>query len=189
MKVRQSAMPEEALWVTFFDPPRILTRLLCDDPAATVVEFGCGYGTFTVAAAAVTSGQVHAFDIEPAMIEATGRKVAAAGLRNVRLNCRDFVDDGTGLASASADYAMLFNILHAPEPVALLAEAFRILRPGGKAGIIHWNVAGTPRGPDAAIRPLPEQCRVWLEEAGFAVLLPPTSLPPYHFGLVGRKPP
>ena len=71
MKVRDSGMPDEEMWATFFDAGRILTKLGFDDPKTDVVEFGCGYGTFTLAAAARTRGTVFALDIEPAMIAAT----------------------------------------------------------------------------------------------------------------------
>jgi SAM-dependent methyltransferase len=181
-------MPDEEMWAAFFDADRILTQLGFDDPEADVVEFGCGYGTFTVAAAARTRGTVFALDIEPAMIEATQRKAHESGLGNVRTRLRDFVGEGTGLAENSADCAMLFNILHTENPVGLLREAFRVLRPGGKVGVIHWNYdAATPRGPDMDIRPRPEQCQAWTREAGFDLTLPFISLPPHHYGLVGQK--
>lgn len=189
MKVRDSGMPDEEMWATFFDADRILSQLGLNDPAGDVVEFGCGYGTFTVAAATRTRGTVFAFDIEPAMIEATERKARDAGLSNVRCLLRDFVRDGTGLPDSSVGYAMAFNILHAENPVGLLRETHRIVRPGGKVGIIHWNYdAATPRGPDLSIRPRPEQCQAWAREAGFELTLPFVSLPPHHYGLVGTKP-
>ncbi|MGV8838843.1 MAG: class I SAM-dependent methyltransferase [Bauldia sp.] len=186
MKVRESGMPPEDLWITFFDPPEILSRLMFDG-VGDAVELGCGYGTFTVEAGRRAGGTVYAFDIEPDMIAATMTKVRQAGLRNVVALQRDFLDEGTGLPPASTDYVFLFNILHATNPLSLVQEAFRLLRPGGRAGVIHWNPTGTPRGPDPSIRPRPDQCRAWLEQAGFAIALPPTNLPPYHFGLVGEK--
>lgn len=189
MKVRDSGMPEEAMWAAFFDPPRILAQLGLDDPAADVVEFGCGYGTFTIAAAARTRGIVFALDLEPELLEMTRRGAQHAGLRNVRPLLRDFVAEGTGLPDNSVGYAMLFNILHAENPLGLLREAHRVLQPGGKLGVMHWNYdASTPRGPDLGIRPRPEQCQAWTREAGFALLVPFVSLPPYHYGLVGEKP-
>jgi len=187
MKVRDSGMPAAAVWEGFFDPDSILGQLAFD-PHADVVDFGCGYGTFTVAAARMTTGIVHGIDLDPAMAAATAVRAAGLGLANVRVTQRDFDAEGTGLPDASSGYAMLFNVLHAIDPMPMLREACRILTPGGRLAIIHWvNDAATPRGPDLAIRPRPDDCRRWLEDAGCAVLLPCVALPPWHFGVVGER--
>jgi SAM-dependent methyltransferase len=189
MKVRDSGMPDETMWARFFDARRVLTALDFTDADADVVDFGCGYGTFTVAAARLTNGTVYALDIDTAMIAATAAKAASFALDNVTAIARDFVAQGTGLPSASTDYAMLFNILHAEHPVELLREALRVLRPGGKVAVIHWiHDAATPRGPALSIRPRPEQCRAWAQQAGFECDMPTITLPPHHYGLLGRKP-
>ena len=185
MKTRESGMPEEEMWQGFFDPDAILRVLKLTPACRDVVEFGCGYGTFTVPAARMVCGTVHALDIEPEMASITRAKAEAKGLRNVRVYVQDFATEGTGLSPASVDYAMLFNILHAERPERLLAEANRVLVPGGLLGIIHWNYdPTTPRGPSMEIRPRPEQCRDWAIKEGFR-LLPPgiVSLPPYHYGM------
>ena len=187
MKTRDSGMPDESMWVTFFTPEEVLRRLGLPS-LGDVVDFGCGYGTFTIPAAGITSGTVYALDIDPEMVAVT--KAKAAGLPNVRASCRDFAADGTGLPTESVSYVMLFNILHAECPDTLLREAYRILAAGGKLGIMHWNYdPATPRGPAMAIRPRPEQCRDWAIQAGFR-LLPPgvIDLPPYHYGIVLERP-
>ncbi len=182
-------MPDEEMWEGFFDARRILSQLVLIDARLDVVDFGCGYGTFTIAAARLTTGTVHALDIEPEMVRATAARAESFGLPNVRTTQRDFVADGTGLPHKSAGCAMLFNILHAEDPVGLLREAHRVLRPGGKVGVIHWVYdTATPRGPDLSIRPRPEQCQAWLRQARFELVVPFVALPPYHYGLVGRKP-
>jgi len=39
------------------------------------------------------------------------------------------------------------------------------------------------------IRPQPEQCRGWAEDAGFRLLAPGlVDLPPYHYGMVLERP-
>ena len=186
MKARESGMPEEQLWDSFFAPAETLRKLQLTPACRAVVDFGCGYGTFTVAAARITPGTVFALDLEAEMLAATQVKADAGRLRNVRTLLRDFAAEGSGLREGEADYAMLFNILHAEEPEVLLREARRVLAPGGKLAIIHWNYdPSTPRGPSMAIRPRPEQCVAWAESAGFR-LLPPgvVDLPPYHYGMV-----
>jgi len=123
------------------------------------------------------------------MISATRLKAKANGLHNIHIECRDFVEFGTGLPDKYADYALLFNILHAEYPEDLLKEAYRILRPGGHVAIIHWNYdPSTPRGPSMDIRPRPEQCKYWAESVGFqSSVSGHIDLPPYHYGLQLRK--
>jgi len=179
-------MPEESVWAGFFAPETVLEKLGLASSCGDVVDFGCGYGTFTIPAARLVSGTVYALDIEPEMLRITAAKAEAAGLQNVKTYLGDFVAAGSGLPGASVDYAMLFNILHTKNPEVLLQEAFRMLRPGGRLAIVHWrHDPATPRGPSMDIRPRPEQCRRWAEEAGFR-LLPPgiLDLPPYHYGMV-----
>jgi SAM-dependent methyltransferase len=185
MKVRESGMPEEGMWAEFFNPREILHKL--DLPnSGDIVDFGCGYGTFTVPAAHITSGTVYALDIEPEMAAIT--KAKSSGLNNVRVLLRDFDTDGSGLQEASVDYVMLFNILHADCPEVLIKEAYRILIPGGKLGIIHWNYdPNTPRGPSMDIRPRPEQCQACAEQIGFRLISGLIDLPPYHWGMVMER--
>jgi ubiquinone/menaquinone biosynthesis C-methylase UbiE len=176
------------MWEGFFDPPSVLSRLGLSPEAASVVDLGCGYGTFTIPAATLIRGTVHGFDIEPEMIRATRSKATSAGLANVKLHLKDFAAEGTGLPDASVDYVMLFNILHAEEPRRLLREAYRILAPGGTAAAMHWiSDRPTPRGPSMEIRPAPEDFRKWMTGEGFRVEAGVVDLPPYHFGTVGRK--
>ena len=188
MKVRESGMPEPDLWHTFFDPDAILKAMGLTDSVGNAADFGCGYGTFAIPAAKQVRGTLYGFDLDPAMIEASERYAEREHVRNVRLFLRDFVADGTGLDAATVDYAMLFNILHAEDPLRLLREAYRILGPGGKVGVIHWNYdPKTPRGPHMSMRPKPEDCRCWIEEAGFVMEKPHIDLPPYHYGILARK--
>ncbi len=187
MKVRESGMPDESMWKQFFDPSDALALLGLTPETSSAVDLRCGYGTFTIPAARLIRGTVHGFDIEPEMIRETAEKAEEAGLTNVELHLQDFTGEGTGLPKASVDYVMIFNILHAEEPDRLLREAHRILVPGGIAAVMHWvSDRPTPRGPSLAIRPTPEASRQWMTRQGFRTeeLI---DLPPYHFGLVGRK--
>ncbi len=187
MKGRESGMPPKDIWEAFFHPATLLATMGLRAEMRAVAEFGCGYGTFTLPAARLIQGTVYAVDIDPDMIAVTTREAARAGVRNVRAIRRDFVADGTGLKRSSVDYAMLFNILHIEHPEILLREAWRILRDGGRLGIVHWrHEASTPRGPSLHIRPTPEQCIAWA--AGFCEP-EQHDLKPYHYGIVMKKGP
>jgi SAM-dependent methyltransferase len=188
MKTRESGMPQEDRWESFFNPDLILTALGLEPTSKAVVDLGCGYGTFSIPAAQRIAGQVYAIDIDPLMVAACQRKVRDSGITNVVCYQRDFVTEGSGLPEQSVDFVMLFNILHAENPLNLLNEAHRILIPGGKVAVIHWNFdSSTPRGPSMDIRPRPKQCQEWIQVVGFDLLKPLIDLPPYHYGVVGKK--
>lgn len=191
MKVRDSGMPDEAYWSTFFDPEAALDRLFDGNSTdGDVVEFGCGYGTFTFPAARRTTGLVTALDIEPDMAVLVRQKTADNGISNVRAEVRDFVSEGTGLPTGSQSHAMVYNLLHLEQPVALLIEARRVLSEGGKLSVIHWRSdIPTPRGPPLEIRPTPDECRKWMEEAGFFAVEPVDvqDCCPFHYALVSIR--
>ncbi|MEL7449914.1 MAG: class I SAM-dependent methyltransferase [Pseudomonadota bacterium] len=189
MKIRESGMPPLEKWEQFFDTEHVLDALQLPSDCQRVVEFGCGYGTFTLAAAARIDGTVCGVEIDPVMVATVRERASAFGLDNVELVRRDFVARGTGQADSSADYVMLFNILHHDKPGLMLAEAWRVLRGGGYLAIVHWNHdETTPRGPPMAIRPRPDQCLEWAVDAGFESQAAEIDLPPYHFGLILEKP-
>lgn len=60
MEGRESGMPDGGYWESFFNPRCILERLGCQGSVGDVVEFGCGYGTFTVPAARATLDRLQA---------------------------------------------------------------------------------------------------------------------------------
>ncbi len=187
MKIRDSGMPDKNMWEGFFSPEKILATLGLNNNVRNVAEFGCGYGTFTIPTAKIIKGIVYALDIDPEMIRLTDEETKKHGLTNIKTIQRDFMEEGSGLPDRSIDYVMLFNILHLENPTILLREAWRILKTGGKLGVIHWNYdPKTPRGPSMDIRPKPQQCIQWAEGVGFsnAVMY---GLKPYHYGIILKK--
>lgn len=187
MKIRYSGMPKEEKWAQFFNPNQALNLLGVNHNIVDVADFGCGYGTFTIPAARIIFGKIYAFDVDPEMINIVKQKANALHLGNVEAILRDFISEGSGLKGECIDFVFLFNVLHGEKPEQLLRESYRILKLGGKVGIIHWNYdPTTPRGPPMDIRPRPEQCRRWAESVGF-IFERKFDLKPYHYGLVLRK--
>ncbi len=190
MKGRESGMPDEALWNSFFDAETTLDQLSAKKIAGDVTEFGCGYGTFTLPAARRASGIVTALDIDQTMISLVRNKAVTEKISNINVGNRDFIENGTGLPDNSQAYAMLFNLLHVETPAALLREAFRILQPSGIISVIHWRTdIPTPRGPSRSIRPTPEQCSEWMKTAGFhgVTITDLQNCCPYHYGMTAKR--
>ncbi|MDO9152603.1 MAG: class I SAM-dependent methyltransferase [Paludibacter sp.] len=188
MKVRDSGMPEETKWNDFFNTDLLLSELSIDSQIVDLVEIGSGYGTFTIPTAKLIHGKLYAFDIEEEMIENLIPKIRNQQIDNIVLEKRDILAHTTGLPDNSIDYIMLFNILHHDSPLDFIDEAYRILKPEGKIGIIHWRSdITTPRGPDLKIRPKPEQIIEWIDEHKFRIDKHPFIIEPYHFGLIISK--
>jgi ubiquinone/menaquinone biosynthesis C-methylase UbiE len=190
MKGRESGMPEETYWASFFDTDAALEKLLGLQVDGNLIEFGCGYGSFTVPAAQRTAGYVTALDIESEMVNCVRQKADDYNLTNIQAEVRDFVANGAGVATGSQAHAMIFNLLHLDQPVSLLREAYRTLQVGGVLSVMHWRSdIPTPRGPSLTIRPTPEQCREWMLAAGFhSIELIDLQLScPFHFGLLAER--
>jgi len=188
MKVRDSGMPNEKMWNDFFDIDLILSEMEINIQINDLVEIGCGYGTFTIPSAKQIKGKLYGFDIEKEMLDIVKQKQTHEHLDNVILEQRDILTQTTGLADNSIDYVMLFNILHHDSPIDFLVEAYRILKPNGKIGIMHWRSdILTPRGPYLSIRPTPDQILHLIDRKKFSIDKEPVVLEPYHYGLIISK--
>lgn len=188
MRTRESGMPEKAYWESFFNVANILKELEIDDTIKSLVDFGAGYGTFTIPAAKLVAGEVHSYEIEPELATELLENGKRSELNNLIVHNTDFVESGSGIPDNSISYVMIFNILHAAESMEILKEAYRILKPGGKLGVIHWRYdSSTPRGPSMAIRPKPEELQKLIQEAGFQLEKSIMNLPPYHYGILAVK--
>ncbi|NIA12449.1 MAG: methyltransferase domain-containing protein [Nitrospiraceae bacterium] len=191
MKGRESGMPEEDYWNSFFDAGCVIEKLFGEAGCrGNAVEFGCGYGTFTFPAARHATGTVCALDIEPDLIAELQMRAKREGIANIVAATRDFMANGTGLGSGSQSHAMIYNLLHIDHPDRLLREAQRVLGPNGRLSVIHWRSdIPTPRGPSLEIRPTPEQCKAWIEASGFqnTRVIDLQDCCPFHFGIVASR--
>jgi ubiquinone/menaquinone biosynthesis C-methylase UbiE len=108
----------------------------------TVVDVGAGTGSFAIAlAAARPDAQVVAFDGDPEILERARGKPGAD-----RVEWRTGLAGELPLADGAADAVVMSLLLHhlaGDAKSAALADARRVLRPGGSLHVADW---GRPRG-------------------------------------------
>lgn len=187
MKFRESGMPKEEMWETFFDPESILTKLGLRQDCDLVLDVGCGYGTFLIPAAKHIRGKIVGLDIDPEMLSICKQKIKMANAGNIELQNRDIYSNGYGLENETVDCVFLFNLLHCEEPEKLLRDTHKVLKKNGQLFIIHWIYdETTPRGPSLDIRPKPNQVVDWATAEGF-LFSKIVAVEKYHYGLVLYK--
>jgi len=99
---------------------------------ARVLDFGCGPGSYTVAAAKLVgeTGHVYALDIHPRAMESVRRRAAAEGVSGA---ITPLMGAASSVMDASLDAVILFDVFHLlGDPPAALREISRMLKPEGR---------------------------------------------------------
>ena len=96
-----------------------------------LLDLGCGPGTISVGLAdAVAPGELHGIDMEASQIEMARAAASAGGHENAHFR----VGDATALPYEDASFDVVHChalLTHVPDTQAVLAEAKRVLKPGG----------------------------------------------------------
>jgi ArsR family transcriptional regulator len=109
-------------------------------PRGRYVDLGIGDGLLTLMLAEVAT-EVTAVDISPPMLSALRARAAQKGVPNVKTVEGDIQD--LPLSDASFDVAVLSQALHhAAAPERALAEAYRVLVPGGRVLVLDLLAHG-----------------------------------------------
>jgi len=106
----------------------------------TVLDFGCGSGHFTIAAARIVGekGKVYAQDIHPLAIRAVEKQVAKEKLSNVTTILSD---RAITLPDQSVDVVLLYRTFYlVKDRQGLLDEVHRVMKPGGILSVLGGGV-------------------------------------------------
>jgi SAM-dependent methyltransferase len=164
--------PEQFGHISFVTLPQLrrMAAELCLRPSDTLVDLGCGRGGPALWVAREAGARLIGVDFSPVAVEQATARALEVGLEGrAQFVVGSFAD--TGLEADSAAGAMSEDALqYAPDKRAAMAEAARILRPGGRLVFTAFEldpdrVAGLPVfGVDPV-----DDYRPLLTEAGFSV--------------------
>jgi ubiquinone/menaquinone biosynthesis C-methylase UbiE len=137
-------------------PEQIMDALQIGE-SSIVADLGAGGGWFTVRIARrVLNGKVYAEDIQPQMLEAIGRRVQREGLQNrVRVWLGTPTDPRI---PEPLDAVLIVDTYHEiDQPVTLLKNIARSLKPTGLIGIVNSKTDGSGPGPPMDERVEPDK--------------------------------
>ncbi len=113
------------------NPPEKILEAVGVKPGMSILDYGCGPGSFSVAASRMVGdgGRVYALDINPLALQYVEKSINEHGLNNIKLVPGDRFEN---LPDKSMDMILLYDVLHkfkkAPE---VLAGIKRVLKPEG----------------------------------------------------------
>lgn len=166
-------------------PDLIMDELGIAD-GSVVADLGAGGGWFTIRLARRVgpNGLVWAEDIQPQMIDAIRRRVQQERLTNVRTILGTPNDPRL---PRGLDAVLIVDAYHEMEdPVTLLQNVERSLKPRGTVGVVDFTPGGGGPGPAPDERVDPETVIKAAEAAGLT-LQKRVAVPPFQFLLVFGK--
>jgi ubiquinone/menaquinone biosynthesis C-methylase UbiE len=178
-KLGQLEGPDRDAWQR---PDQVMDKLRIAE-GSVVADLGAGGGWFTMRLASRVgpNGIVYAEDVQPQMIEAITRRTGRAMLRNVRTVLGTSSDPRL---PAPVDAVLIVDTYHEVEqPVVMLSNVARSLKPEGRVGIIEFKKDGWGPGPPMDERMDPERIVRDAEAAGLRLLSHETFLR-YQYMLV-----
>ena len=153
-----------------------------------VADLGAGGGWFTVRLAhrVRPNGRVYAVDVQRLMLEAISRRVQREGYTNV-ITVLGAEDDPRLPADAQLDAVLIVDAFpEMRDPVKLLRNVARNLKPQGRIGIIDYRPGEGGPGPEAQDRVPSSAVEAAAAAAGLRLVEPLTFLPYQYFLVFGR---
>jgi ubiquinone/menaquinone biosynthesis C-methylase UbiE len=146
-------------------PIRIMDALGIGD-GSVVADLGAGSGWFTIRLASRVgpNGTVFAEDIQRPMIQAINVRIESLGIKNVHTVLGTASDPRL---PAPVDAVLIVDAYHEMEqPVTLLRNVARRLKPSGRIGIVNFTKEGGGPGPAMEERVDPERVIADAQAAG-----------------------
>ena len=173
----------------FSAPEKNIEQLVLGE-GAIVADFGAGSGAYTLAAAKAlrNTGKVYAIEVQKELLTTLQNTCTAEHVSNVSFIWGNIeIPGGSKLRDGSCDVVILSNILfQVVDKKAVVEEARRVLRNGGKLLVIDWTASFNNMGPTPE-HVFPEmEARKLVEESIFT-LDKIVNAGNFHYGFVFHK--
>ena len=151
----------------------------------SIVEIGAGTAFFSLAFhRQLKASKTYACDISDIMTDWVTENITR---KYPNITAVKTSENTVPLDSGIADLVFMIALHHELEnPLLILKESYRMLRPGGKVFIIDWKKEEMQQGPPLGIRCLPEEVKDQLTESHFKDVEMFTELSK-HFFVIGTK--
>jgi SAM-dependent methyltransferase len=175
--------------------PDLIMDALRIAEGSIVADLGAGGGWFSVRLARRVGprGRVYAEDIQPQMIDAIRGRVERETLRNVTTVLG--TAENPRLPTGSIDAALIVGSFHEMQfdesgkrrdPIALLQNVMRSLKPQGRLGVVDFLPGGGGPGPDADQRVDPDSVVKAVTGVGLQ-FVSRDEVPPFEYMLIFVK--
>jgi ubiquinone/menaquinone biosynthesis C-methylase UbiE len=154
---------------------------------SAVADLGAGSGWFTIRLASRVgpNGVVYAEDVQREMIESIRRRVERAQLRNVVPVLGSSQDPRL---PGPVDAVLIVDAYHEmDQPVVMLKNVARALKPNGRVGILEFKKDGWGPGPPMNERVDPERVIRDAEAAGLRLISRETFIRYQYMLVFGRR--
>jgi len=146
-------------------PYRLLKDKAGVKPGMTCIDLGSGTGAFTfpLLLCVGAKGFVYAVDDSDEMLAHIKANNPPPNLVLVHGDV-----SRTGLADSIADFCLMSSILHEVDrPDKLVAQAYRLLKLGGRVLVLDWKAELDSPGPPQRLRLSQEKVEDLLQQSGF----------------------
>ncbi len=175
--------------MAFADPKRNIEQFMLE-PGMEVADFGAGAGYLAVEAAEAVGkeGKVYVIDIQQELLTKVTHLAKERHLESLVFVHADLEKpEGSTLPNDSVDAVIVSNLLFQVEDKrAVLEEARRILRPGGRVLVVDWRESFGGMGPQPDRVVLETDVRT-LADGLELKHLGDIDAGAYHYGVIYRK--
>ena len=152
-----------------------------------IADIGCGTGYCTVPLAALTGdkGRVIACDISREMLDVLKEKIEKWDIGNIAVELSQ--ENSLPLADDSVDFVILSMLLHEIEsPAEFLSEIKRVMKQGGRIGIVDWEKTDSEVGPPFKERVSMSEAVALLDSEGLTTIKN-KMIGNYHYAVLSAR--